>query len=207
MNPFRSPFVFADDTLVSAMTGRRGLLARAMPPPSLSRYAAPVRWRSADGQPLDREGRLPAMRGEIERLLTLSDPAEDPVRYREILMAAATGDALAKNTSPELRDEYFSILHLLYGGLTLPGGRLLPDYAALNSLAIRAVESRFQGTIKGVKTKKEQAAKRMAEAKRLWEEYAAQGRPEHEIASLVAARMGVKPRTVRGWKKSNWGNG
>lgn len=49
------------------------------------------------------------------------------------------------------------------------------------------------------------ATANMAAAKKHWEDLVAGGRPERGIATLVAERMGVTPKTVREWRRSNWG--
>lgn len=195
---FRSPFVFADEAVEAAKQRRRGLLGPYLPL-SPSRYAAPIRWRSKNGTPLDREARLPAMRRELDRLLALTDPDDD--RYRQIAFAAAVGDALAENTNPQRREEYFSIFSVFYGRLEEPRGRLLPDYDELNSLMARIVDGGSKGGSVSALAKKAKADERRTKAQKMRDQLLTEGKAKHEIPQIIAKRMKVTARTVRDWLK------
>nr|WP_299245353.1 hypothetical protein [uncultured Halomonas sp.] len=171
-------------------------------------YAENLELLTAEGKAAGMENMLASMRSELDRLLVQTDPGKDPDTYNEILWAAITGDVLVRGDITELRadqrEEYICFFSFLYGRLTKPSDKSSRESGRVHIKAMFMELGRSKGGKKGAKTKKEEAARLMAEAQRLHENYAAHGRPTRGIAQLVSDRMGVSVKTVRKWRQAGW---
>lgn len=91
-----------------------------------------------------------------------------------------------------------------YGRLISPGNKNITDGIKARIEGMNANMKRSEGGRTEAENRKAAAAYRKANAKRLWDELIAAGKPKHELAQVVAKRMDVDPQTVRRWSRSGW---
>lgn len=91
-----------------------------------------------------------------------------------------------------------------YGRLINPGRGTIYRGAIARVKAMKADMKRSEGGQATAKIKKSKAASRKADAKKIWDELIAAGRPERGLAQVVAFRIGVTDKTVREWRRSGW---
>jgi hypothetical protein len=91
-----------------------------------------------------------------------------------------------------------------YGRLIKPGRGTIHRGAIARVKAMKADMKRSEGGQATAEIKKSQAASRKADAKKLWDEFIAAGRPERGLAQVVAFRIGVTDKTIREWRRSGW---
>lgn len=205
-NDSQPPFILPD----SVFPRRRGLLEAAPEAPP-RQWAEHLELLTADSKLTSVDDMLGLMQKELDRLQEQINPDDEPDRHSETVLAAATASFLDSKASPEQRSNhrevYFSILlGYLYGRLTKPGEKAMSESAAVHIRDYQAQMKRQQGGKSSAERKRAEKALRMAEARRMWEELLASGRPERGVASLVAQRMNVTAKTIRVWRKAGWSN-
>ncbi|MDR5899975.1 hypothetical protein QC823_13365 [Halomonas vilamensis] len=108
---------------------------------------------------------------------------------------------------PMSQGQFLLMLGYLYGKLTMPSHIRHSRALEAEIKMLHANLKRQQGGKASADIKQAETAQRVAYAKRVWDELRSGGRPERGLASIVAKRVGVTPKTIREWRKRlDWRN-
>lgn len=163
------PFILPD----SVFPRRRGLLETAPEAPP-RQWAEHLELLTADSKLTSVDDMLALMQKELDRLQEQVDSDEEPDRYSETVLAAATAGILSEKAGQAQREGrrevYFALLlGYLYGRLTKPGSKSMSEDAEAHIKVLQAQFPRKKGGKQTAEQRQAEAKKRMAEAKQRWD--------------------------------------
>ena len=197
-------------SLAATHSGAKGLIAKAMDGQPKKEMADHLEMIDKDSSVIHGKEMLLQMAYELRQLPSSEDEGSTASEYAANMCSRMVRQLWAtvpdEQLAPMSNGQFLLVLGYLYGKLTQPSHTRHNEALEAEIKVIKANLKRREGGKSSAERKRAEKALRMDEARRMWEELLTSGRPERELAGIVARRMHVTAKTIREWRKAGWSN-